>query len=236
MPNWCHTNYAFISSDKKELKHFIKTFNSSQGIFTKTDFGKQWLGNVAIAFKLMLEDCPLDHIPYPCRGTVLEYPDTNEILKLNRTNEYYVTFSTESAWMPTLELMQAICNIYKCMRFVFISEESGNDYYVNTDANGDIFKDRYIVNIAISKDISKIKNFFSQDFITENAYKNSSSNDILGIEYYNYLSENEWEMFAKKSFKNYKPDFENFMSLFTEIQKTITDSDLFWIRKYDYTA
>jgi len=137
MPNWCSNRYAFYTQDedKSELVRFYKTLCDILHAppSKENDFAPDWLGNIATQHGF-------DWGTYPCRGS-FEIPDDND-------PEYGVfKVDSETAWAPTTELWEAVVKQYKNISFVYIAEEPGAGFYVNTDIQGNYLPERYLLDI-----------------------------------------------------------------------------------------
>jgi len=136
MPNWCESKFAFVVDDlknKSELKRLYDNLNKacSTPCPQENDFGDSWLGHVAIIHNISWEN-------KGCRGFILAINDLNE-------NDDYFVIEVQTAWEPPSELFDCILQQYNGVSCVYIAEEGGEGIYINTDINGTIFPDRYIL-------------------------------------------------------------------------------------------
>lgn len=137
MPNWCSTKYVVFTDndDKTELKRLFDNLTTAITTPSGVDngFGTGWLGDVAIKHGF-------DWETYPCRGTIEhmdEYdPDSN-----------HFSFDTETVWGPCYELWEAIIEQYEGVSHVFLSEEPGCCYFVNTDNEGRFLPEQYLLEL-----------------------------------------------------------------------------------------
>ena len=142
MPNWCTTTYAF-TGEPDALKRFrIDLQNYTSKNYHENGFGETWLGNVLAGYDLYPsegQDC------FSYRGNIAEIDWRNGVL--------YVT--THTAWSPTTEMWDAILNKHfqdeygdNLIDYVFISEEPRTEVYVNTDTDGTIFPERFLLEVG----------------------------------------------------------------------------------------
>ena len=137
MPNWCSTKYVAFTDkgDKSDLKRL----HSNLAVAIKTPsgvpngFGEGWLGDIAVKHGLDWESVP-------CKGTI-EYLDEYD----DDSNSF--TFDTETAWGPCDELWEAIFAQYDGVSFVYIAEEPGNGYFVNTDTEGRFLPEKFLLDV-----------------------------------------------------------------------------------------
>ncbi len=137
MPNWCCTSYAFYG-DKATLNDFyakLKLFTSKSRWddrpVGKYEFGSNWLGNIVMGFGFNPNDVY-------CRGLITDFELCDD----------HVSVGTETAWSPMNEVWDAITNKYyrgNKLQYVYIAEELGCDFTVNTDVNGWFFDERILI-------------------------------------------------------------------------------------------
>lgn len=122
MPNWCSTTYIF-RGDKDELDIlYDKIAKWTASSFVKTDFGRDWLGNILYGAGLG------DRIDNPdangylrCRGTLVDiYPFDG-----------YLQLTTETAWNPMSKMWDAVIEQLglTTVGFTFMAEECGCGLY-----------------------------------------------------------------------------------------------------------
>lgn len=153
MPNWCTTTYAF-TGEPDALKRFrIDLQNYTSKNYHENGFGETWLGNVISGFGL-----------YPTEGNDATFSYRGNIAEMDWCNEVlYVT--TDTAWSPTTEMWDVILDTHfqdkygdRLIDYVFISEEPGMGLYINTDTDGTIFPERFLLEVG---DIPEHRNWES---------------------------------------------------------------------------
>ena len=135
MPNWC-ANFITFYSDSKEDNKKIYAFNKKlKKLYDKND-----------KLSAVLEGYGLNPDNYSCRGTItnLEEPDPTYT---------FFEVQTETAWGPTVEMWDAILGKYPGVQCVFVAEEPGCEYYINTDNTGRFYDYRYKIEIGYDENI-----------------------------------------------------------------------------------
>jgi len=118
MPNWCYTNYCFTGAPEVLLEFQTLIENSSD----------DHLGSVLKAFKI-------DETKISCRGEIV----------CNNIQKKGLFIETITAWAPAMEMWDIIINKYFTkegepeISYVYMAEEPGMGYYINTDTSGEIF-------------------------------------------------------------------------------------------------
>lgn len=135
MPNWCLTEVAFVAArenvnELQRLHEVLSRLLETKSTI-KNDFGNGWLGNVAIAHGL-------DTNGIPCRGWIDSIDDIND----EKTS--FIIYTT-TAWAPTTELWDAVCQHYPGVSYLYCAEEGGNGVYVNTDRSGEYLDKRFAI-------------------------------------------------------------------------------------------
>ena len=137
MPNWCSTKYIMFTDneDKSELARLHNNLATAiqMGTDVENNFGSAWLGHVSTKHGFNWEDIP-------CRGTI-EYLDEYE------PGDGFFSLDTETAWGPCDELWEAIVAQYANVSYVYLSEEPGMGYFVNSDKEGRFLSERYLFEI-----------------------------------------------------------------------------------------
>ena len=155
MPNWCYTKYCFYgdSAAIKTLGKDIKRFTSKN--YRENDFGKNWLGNVLLGYGFAYEGNS-----FSFRGSILDMEEGKDCLFL----------STETAWAPMPEMWDAIFEKHFkaedetiLISYVFLSEEPGCALYVNTDMSGQIFPERYLLELGELPEKEDCETFYMRD-------------------------------------------------------------------------
>lgn len=186
MPNWCQTCHA-VWGDLRELEKFKSRMEVAQKyIRTKSDFGRDWLGNVLVSMRLLpLRDVQKARIPdtLHCRGSLESEEFDIERLPEERGGHYYICFETRTAWDSMAEMWENVLRKFKTLQHVYVAEEGGCEYYVNTDESGMFFNERYII---------------SYDLTGENArILSNPNNNCCDTE---YLSESEADNWVRATF------------------------------------
>jgi hypothetical protein len=139
MPNWCSTQYIFYTKkkDKSELKRLHKNLADilKEPSKLENDFEPGCLGKVAIAHGF-------NHEEVPCRG----WFDPLDEYDYEGEGDFFKLYTT-TAWIPMDELWEAVIEQYSGVSYVYMSEESGMELYINTDIEGKYFGDRYLLEI-----------------------------------------------------------------------------------------
>ena len=131
MPNWCSNKIAFYSDENSFI--LLEAFHSDLQKYLdykdpKTGENSDWVGN-------WLESNKVDTESVHCRG----------FLQSCELYDTFVRVDMETAWCPTTEIWDIIAEKYS-LSYVYVSEESGNEVYVNSDAENRFFSERYILN------------------------------------------------------------------------------------------
>lgn len=134
MPNWCMTKYIF-HGDKEELDYLKSKIDEAiSGTFRKTDFGRDWLGNILIVAGLEERiDSEDPNKMLRCRGTIIDISDVED-----SGNGYTLEFFCETAWVPMARMWDETIKAFglKTVGFEYEAEESGCDLYWIYDPNG----------------------------------------------------------------------------------------------------
>ena len=159
MPNWCYTNYA-VWGGLHELEKFKSKMEVAQKyIRTNSDFGKHWLGNVLVSMRLLpLKDVRRGSIPHNlhCRGSVENAEFVIGELPEEKGGHCYLFFDTLTAWEPMDDMWKAVFAKFKTLKYVYIAEEDGCGYYVNSDSDALFFDDKYKVYYSLTGENRKI--------------------------------------------------------------------------------
>lgn len=147
MPNWCQTEIRVYSSadDVRSLyNHMKEAFN--QGI--DTDFGKEWLGNLATYIGIPYETVP-------CRGWV-DYMYIDGDFDNPEPIDFHLQLSTMTAWGPMVEIIKMFADKYcKENKVYYVASEEGNALYMTNDPD---YKGHYVIDICDTGD--KYSEFF----------------------------------------------------------------------------
>jgi len=131
MPNWCWNSIAFYQEDGGTA--MLEAFHSDVQKYLNykdPETGKQcdWIGH-------WLKSSRVDTDTLYTRGFLSDcelYPD-------------HVRIDMETAWAPLPEVWDLMAEKYE-LAYVYISEETGCEVYVNTDTMGRFFLTRYQLN------------------------------------------------------------------------------------------
>lgn len=122
-----------LEGDKRELQSLygkMKRLQKRKKPLVKNGFyfPERWLGNLVTRLGGNWEDIY-------CRGTWDNL----------RFHNGHLSFSTETAWQPPIELLEFIQQKYTSVEYYFEAEGDGWDSYITNDAEGRYFTSRYIV-------------------------------------------------------------------------------------------
>ena len=130
MPNWCDNSIAFYQEDggKAMLEAFYADIQKYQDYKDpETGESSDWVGH-------WLESSKIDINKLSTRGF---FGDCE-------LNEDHVCINMATAWSPLPEVWDLMAEKYE-LSYVYISEEPGNEAYVNTDSEGRFFTTRYML-------------------------------------------------------------------------------------------
>ena len=152
MANDCMNSIIFYSTDEMKIKKLHSDFNQhfSQDIkkvySVIKNMGYDYCGKVLVEFRDRFTEI-----------------DEVESKKLEDKTFYYFLAYTESAWTPNMQIFKALIKEepYKGIELVHMSEEEGDDIYINTDTTGIFFDARYCMQICY-KDVDDY--FFDDDY------------------------------------------------------------------------
>ena len=148
MPNWCYTDITIkCKSEKKAADLYNNIVDWTSHEYCKSDFGKDWLGNVVGNSKIdVMEDG--EDFSIKCRGDIA----FKELLH----DEIHI--QTETAWVPMLKMWEMICNKFlgvgEWMLF-YLAEEPGCGIY---DTNYPEFEGTYHL---FMQDVPETKELYS---------------------------------------------------------------------------
>lgn len=137
MPNWCSTAYA-IEGDANELQslyELMKKLQERKEPSVPNGFGTAWLG-------CLVDALGEDWEKVFCRGSWYDLEFNGQVL----------TFSTETAWSPCNETLDAVCKKYPSLNYLYRSEEPGMALYYTNDEEGRYFSDRFCVEVCTSEE------------------------------------------------------------------------------------
>lgn len=133
MPNWCETVY-FFTGNQAELEFlYTKLGEWISEEKSPSDFGANWLGNIAMGAGLNWKQIP-------CRGT-LDFLSFEE-----RNGQPVLRVETETAWVPMHELWDALLHkIGSHCHYFYFAEEPGFELYETNDTEKAYFDADYII-------------------------------------------------------------------------------------------
>ena len=88
----------------------------------------------------------------------------NEVPQHCATNSigFFVELVLETRWEPDFWDMGQVMKNYEGLSFEGFAEESGNEIYINTDSDGEFFKDRYVVAVHAPGKYEYERNYFAE--------------------------------------------------------------------------
>ena len=143
MPNWCSTTF-FIYGDEVELCKFYMDLTAATSEHPNFDpqdnsWNTHWIGNMFLQAGYIEKEALTD---LECRGSIEGFELTED-----KTGRKGVLLSEEIAWGPNpTSIRKMIDEKYRGkLDFVYIAEESGMGVYINTDVDGVMFEERWLV-------------------------------------------------------------------------------------------
>ena len=138
MPNWCANKYVFYTNDENKGE-LLRLYNNLAAIMqesseVKNGFEPGWLGKVAISHGI-------DWDTVPCRGAIENLGDYEP-------DDTCFTLETETAWVPTDELWEAVTAQYIGISYAYMAEEPGSEIYMNTDIEGRYLTEKYLIELC----------------------------------------------------------------------------------------
>jgi hypothetical protein len=129
MPNWCFTTYKFVGDTDEiaDLYNKLQSLNDMPEPLVKNGFGKLFLGCVVNLFGGNWKEIY-------CRGAI-------EYMELCGDN--MIQLSTYTAWGDMPEVWDFVCKNYPSIEYYYLAEESGMEYYINSDTTGEYFPEKY---------------------------------------------------------------------------------------------
>ena len=130
MPNWCYNNIAFYQEESgiALLEAFYADIKRYQDFKNENGETSDWVGH-------WLQENKINTDKIYCRGFIADCELFSD----------HVLVAMHTAWSPLPEIWSLMAEKYS-LSYVYISEESGCEIYVNTDIGGRFFTDRYIIN------------------------------------------------------------------------------------------
>jgi len=131
MPNWCSNSIAFYQEDggNAMVEAFYADVQKYQD-YKDPETGKHsdWVGHWLQSNRINTENLYSRGFFSNCE-----------------LNGNHVRVDMETAWAPLPEVWDLMADKYELV-YVYISEESGCEVYVNTDSEGRFFTTRYMLN------------------------------------------------------------------------------------------
>ncbi len=208
MANICTTDYCFYGNKDavKKFKQDIDEFTSKN--YKENGFGTSWLGNVVLGYG------------FPYEGNDFEFRGNIEGMYMEEDDDDKLFISTSNPWYPKPEMWDAIIDKHftnvdggRELDYVFVAEEPGFEVYINTDTEGTIFPDRYVLYVGgipenednemiiLESDeqlISTVNRIFNVEnstieetfeFVRKRAYEVYEENEDASLALYKYESE-----------------------------------------------
>lgn len=163
MPNWCSNSFAIYGDAFAvlRLKMILDDAVKEEPQMFKShasDFGTGWHGNLLLAAGYSEKDV-MERDDLPCRGSILD-------VEYFEDGPYgpYIRIQTETAWGPNPEMWDTLIadKFDGQLQYVYIAEECGCEIYTNTDEEGEIFPDRYYVEVSEDGDEFESEYFTNQ--------------------------------------------------------------------------
>ena len=151
MPNWCFTTYKIVGDNKEvnDLYNKLKTLK---------DLSNEYANARSEA---CINDLPKPEVPPEIiesdfsffLGTIVrafggDWEHTNcrgEVYALNEPEGDSLFLYTMTAWGDMPEVWDIVMSNYNTLRYYFLAEEAGCEYFVNSDTTGEHFNALYNV-------------------------------------------------------------------------------------------
>lgn len=139
MPNWC-SNAMAVYGPKDDVVKFVQIVR--EGIVNAGEYNQLYSTFLAAGFSKE----EIDALPDFSRGFYTEmHPEVE-----TDSEGAYAKIYFESAWSPLCDSWDALLRrFFPTLRQVTIADECGCEVYVNTDAEGRFFPDRYNVDACV---------------------------------------------------------------------------------------
>ena len=138
MADYCYNNITFYSTDKEKVE---KLFDDISKVYDKDNH--QVYG--------LIKQIGYDYIDkefIDCRDTVNHIDaEVSNFINENDETVYHFEVQTESAWSPNMQIFKALLkeDSYKGIKMVHMSEEPGDDIFINTDTEETFYDTRYVI-------------------------------------------------------------------------------------------
>ncbi|SNX54184.1 hypothetical protein [Thermoanaerobacterium sp. RBIITD] len=138
MPNWCNTEVVFIGENVEKLYNDWQKANKK----FKKEGDQGWLGRLFMYRNVTM---PIQsNEKAEILGRLFKEPYCRSFINdIHMTQKDTLLMSTLDAWKPVIDAYNKIADMYN-LNFVVKAEEPGQEIYLNTDATGKYFPERYI--------------------------------------------------------------------------------------------
>lgn len=203
MPNWCSTD-IIIDGPKEEILSLYDNLIEWENMEKGKELCK------------FLEYAGFDKNKYRCRGEIISIDcDTWK-------NNSHIIISTETAWIPMIQMWRDIVDRYtKDCEVLFCAEEDGNEIYETNDVDYKFFTADYKVRINITNSKYQFKSKELRDF---NDYGECSFSTEEFLEYF------------KEEFNNPNADEKWIINKIKELDDILSEDDIDdqYIYVYEY--
>jgi hypothetical protein len=187
MPNWCDTEVAFVGENVEKL---YNDWQEADKKFKK-EGAQHWLGRLFL-YKNVLKE----HRPY-CRSFVIRiYIKSKNVLFMRNMD----------AWEPMINAYNKIADMYN-LDFVIKAEEPGQEIYLNSDATGRYFSERYIFEFFGESYAFRTFLIRKLEKLTKQTYFSNFAEISKALYMYGIYNEQDMEYFCEY-IKNKYPDCE----------------------------
>lgn len=152
MPNWCMTTYKLVG-DKEEIADLYKKLEALQTIHTAHYF------ECCECYK---ENKPMPETPPELIESTYIYLFLGSIIKcfggdykevrcsgamnfIELLEDNVIKLDAETEWRDMPEVWDLVVSKYKTIKYYFIAEEHGHEYYISNDTTGEYFREKYYV-------------------------------------------------------------------------------------------
>lgn len=141
MANWCSNVFAIYSKNDSDLgKAQLKRLFAQLRKVTQIDYPDgadkhDWYGLLAVM-----------------RGRAEEDIYAQGFIDGIQWYDDHISMQTETAWEPQDDVVKDMLDCKECseLAFVLLAEEGGNEIYINTDAAGRFFSERYVLDYDLT--------------------------------------------------------------------------------------
>ena len=136
MANWCSNVFAIYPRNESDLgKAQLKRLFAQLRKLTQIDYPEgadnhDWYGLLSLM-----------------RGKEESEIEARGSIDSIQWYDDYIIIATQTAWEPQDDIVMDMLDCKECseLEYVFIAEEPGCEIYINTDATGRFFRDRYVL-------------------------------------------------------------------------------------------